>query len=149
MVMRRLPLPAAACATCQEPVSWQDNFCESCGTELGPAPVRAGLDHQELDLGRLGGVTDRGLRHQRNEDAMALAAAGPVALAVVCDGVSTSYRAGEASAAAAQAGVRMLLSAVRSGQDSAAASIGAVSAAEDAVAVLASPSEGVPSSTYI
>jgi len=151
--MRRLPLPAAACATCQEPVSWQDNFCESCGTELGPAPVRSGLDHQELDLGRLAGVTDRGLRHQRNEDAMALAAAqtaaGPVALAVVCDGVSTSYRAGEASAAAAQAGVRMLLSAVRSGQDSDAASIGAVSAAEDAVAVLASPSGGVPSSTYI
>jgi serine/threonine protein phosphatase PrpC len=151
--MRGLPLPAPACATCQEPVSWPDNFCESCGSEVGPGPVLSGLDHQELDLGRLAGVTDRGLRHQSNEDAMALAeaqtAAGPVALAVVCDGVSTSHRAGEASAAAAQAAVHMLLGAVRSGQDSAAASVGAVNAAEDAVAVLASPSGAVPSSTYI
>ena len=29
-------------------------------------------DHAEVDLGTAAGVTDRGLRHQRNEDAMAL-----------------------------------------------------------------------------
>src|SRR5579872_7131404 len=53
-------------------------------------------DHQEVDLGLLADVTDRGLRHHRNEDAMELAVAqtgdGPVIVAVVCDGVSTSTR---------------------------------------------------------
>ena len=50
-------------------------------------------DHAEVDLGLLAGVTDRGLRHEQNEDAMEIAVAdtgaGPVPLAVVCDGVST------------------------------------------------------------
>ncbi|MGH3189975.1 MAG: VWA domain-containing protein [Streptosporangiaceae bacterium] len=66
-----------------------DGYCESCGRK---APT--GRDHAELDLGALARVTDRGLRHRRNEDAIALAAAqtpsGPVAIAVVCDGVSNS-----------------------------------------------------------
>lgn len=158
----RLPPAVAACSACHEPVTRGDKFCESCGAQVGPAAVsaatcqrtaRSSLDRQELDLGRLAGVTDRGLRHHRNEDAMALAAAdtaaGPVALAVVCDGVSTSDRPDEASVAAAQAAVHTLLGAVRSGQDSATASVAAVSAAEDAVAVLASPSGDVPSATYI
>jgi serine/threonine protein phosphatase PrpC len=55
----------------------------------------------ELDVGLAAGVTDRGLRHTRNEDAMALAATmspdGPAAVAVVCDGVSSAPRADEAS----------------------------------------------------
>ena len=40
-------------------------------------------DHAEEDLGQLAGVSDRGLRHPRNEDAFHLAVAptadGPVA----------------------------------------------------------------------
>ena len=49
-------------------------------------------DHSEVNLGPAAGVSDRGLRHHRNEDAMALAAEeqspnGPVVVAVVCDGV--------------------------------------------------------------
>ena len=62
-------------------------------------------------------MTDRGVRHVRNEDAMALAAAdspgGPVAIAVVCDGVSTSPRADDASLTATQASVRVLLASAR------------------------------------
>ena len=73
-----------------------DGYCENCGRKV---PV--GRDHAELDLGLVAGVTDRGLRHQRNEDAMALATAtgphGPVALAVVSDGVSSAPRPDEAS----------------------------------------------------
>jgi serine/threonine protein phosphatase PrpC len=121
------------------------------------------LDHQELDLGLLAGVTDRGLRHHRNEDFMALATAesgtGPVAVAVVCDGVSTSDRPDEASQAAAQAASRALLDAVRAGEDHAPASVAAVRCARDAVAALACqtgavsskavPSKAVPSATYI
>jgi len=73
-----------------------DGYCETCGRK-----VPTGRDHIELDLGLLAGVTDRGRRHPRNEDAMALAtaetSAGPVAIAVVCDGVSSSPRPDEAA----------------------------------------------------
>ena len=51
-------------------------------------------DHMEEDLGQVAGVSDRGLRHSRNEDAMHFAVAdtdaGPVAVAIVCDGVSSA-----------------------------------------------------------
>ena len=70
-------------------------------------------DHAEVDLGTAAGVTDRGLRHQRNEDAMALQSEqtpdGLVVVAVVCDGVSSSPRPDEASLAAAQAALPVLL----------------------------------------
>ncbi len=50
-----------------------------------------GRDHEELSLGSVAGVTDRGVRHERNEDALALATAdtpnGPAVVAVVSDGV--------------------------------------------------------------
>ena len=82
-----------------------EGYCEFCGRK-----VPSGRDHEELDAGLLAGVTDRGLRHARNEDAMALAATrvagGPVALAVVCDGVSSAPRPDEASLCAVRAAGR-------------------------------------------
>src|ERR1700751_508369 len=93
-----------------------DGNCPSCGRKV---PV--GRDHAELDLGLLAGVTDRGLRHQRNEDAMALATAagpgGPVALAVVSDGVSSAPRPDEASLTAVRTAMRLLLKRARAGED--------------------------------
>ena len=110
-----------------------EGYCGSCGRK-----VPSGRDHSELDLGLLAGVTDRGVRHTRNEDAMALATAdtpgGPVAIAVVCDGVSTSPRPDDASLAAAQAAVRALLTSARRGEDPAEASLAAVQAAHQALA---------------
>jgi serine/threonine protein phosphatase PrpC len=124
-----------------------DGYCESCGRK-----VPTGRDHTELDLGLLAGVTDRGRRHPRNEDAMALAtaesAAGPIAIAVVCDGVSSSPRPDEASLAGAQAGVRVLLEAVRRGEDPREASLAAVRSAATEMAGLAGPG-GAPSATYV
>ena len=124
-----------------------EGYCESCGRK-----VPSGRDHSELDLGLLAGVTDRGLRHTRNEDAMAMAAVevpgGPVAIAVVCDGVSTSPRPDDASLAAAQASVRALLTPVRRGDDPAEASLAAVQAAHRALTGISSPGEA-PSATYI
>jgi len=124
-----------------------DGYCESCGRK---AP--SGRDHIELDVGLLAGVTDRGLRHPRNEDAMALASAetpaGPVAIAVVCDGVSSAPRPDEASLAAARAAVRVLLAAVRVGEDPAEASAAAVRAAAGALNGMAGPA-GAPSATYV
>src|SRR6266481_8303528 len=90
-------------------------------------------DHAEVDLGPAAGVSDRGLRHHRNEDAMALAAEqapdGPAVVAVVCDGVSSSARPDEASLAAARAAAGVLLAAVRTGRDLLEAAPAAVHAA--------------------
>jgi serine/threonine protein phosphatase PrpC len=124
-----------------------DGCCESCGRQ-----VPSGRDHVELDLGWLAGVTDRGLRHSRNEDAMAFATAqteaGPVAVAVVCDGVSTSPRSDEASLAGTQAAVRMLLTSMRRGDDPAEASLAAMRQAHLALTSLGSSAQA-PSATYI
>jgi serine/threonine protein phosphatase PrpC len=127
----------------------------------GPAPaagdpllVTDGVprDHQELELGGLAGVTDRGLRHQRNEDAMALATAatagGPVMIMVVCDGVSTADRPDEASLAAARAAAEELLAAVQAGTSRPEASVRAAAAAREAVAALAGGGES-PAATFV
>jgi serine/threonine protein phosphatase PrpC len=110
-------------------------------------------DHQEIDLGLIAGVTDRGLRHRQNEDAMELAvvpaADGPVLVAVVCDGVSTSIRPAEASLAAAQAAAEVLRAAAQDGADLTEASSAAVRSAEAAVASLAQSPGGVGSATFV
>jgi serine/threonine protein phosphatase PrpC len=110
-------------------------------------------DHQEIDLRLIAGVTDRGLRHRQNEDAMELAvvpaADGPVLVAVVCDGVSTSIRPAEASLAAAQAAAEVLRTAAEDGTDLTEASSAAVRSAESAVASLAESPGGVGSATFV
>ena len=72
---------------------------------------------------------------------------GPVAIAVVCDGVSTSPRPDEASLSAVRAAAASLLSAVRAGDDPAAASGAAARAAGRAVGALGGPA-GAPATTY-
>jgi serine/threonine protein phosphatase PrpC len=124
-----------------------EGYCESCGRK-----VPSGRDHVELNLELLAGVTDRGLRHPRNEDAMAMAATetpdGPVAVTVVCDGVSSSPNPEDASLTGAQAAVRMLLSSIRRGDDPVEASRAAVRQAHEAMTILGSPSRA-PSATYV
>lgn len=123
-----------------------DGYCQSCGRK-----VPAGRDHVELDIGLAAGVSDRGLRHARNEDAMAMATAtrpdGPVAVTVVCDGVSSAPRADEASLAATRAAVRELLSGVRKGNDPADVSVAAARAGGKALSGLMDPA-GAPAATY-
>jgi serine/threonine protein phosphatase PrpC len=110
-------------------------------------------DHAEVDLGTAAGVTDRGLRHQRNEDAMALESEqtpdGLVVVAVVCDGVSSSPRPDEASRAAAQAALPVLLEAVQSGGDLAEASRAAVVAGRESVAELGEPEGDRSATTFL
>jgi serine/threonine protein phosphatase PrpC len=143
------PVAASECAFCHATQITEDGYCESCGRKQP-----SGRDHMELDLGLLAGVTDKGHRHARNEDAMALAAAelggAPVALAVVCDGVSSSRRPDEASLAAVQAAVRVLLAGVREGADLTETSREAVAAAQVALAGLDEPGPGdPPSATFV
>jgi serine/threonine protein phosphatase PrpC len=110
-------------------------------------------DHAEVDLGPAAGVSDRGLRHHRNEDAMALAAEqapdGPAVVAVVCDGVSSSARPDEASQVAAQAGLPILVAAVQAGGDLGEASRAAVAAARQAIADLQGPGGDTSATTFV
>jgi len=110
-------------------------------------------DHAEVDLGPAAGVSDRGLRHHRNEDAMALAAEqapdGPAVVAVVCDGVSSSARPDEASQVAAQAALPVLVAAVQAGGDLGEASRAAVTAARQAIADLQGPGGDTSATTFV
>ena len=106
----------------------------------------------EEDLGQVAGVSDRGLRHSRNEDAMHFAVAdteaGPVAVAIVCDGVPSAPRPDEASWTAVNAGITLLAEGAERGEDPEAISLAAVKAAGRALTELAGP-EGAPASTYV
>jgi serine/threonine protein phosphatase PrpC len=110
-------------------------------------------DHAEVDLGPAAGVTDRGLRHLRNEDAVALGSqqtpGGLVVVAVVCDGVSSSPRPDEASQAAARASLPVLLEAVRDSADLAEACVAAVAAARASVAGLGEPENERSATTFL
>jgi len=86
-----------------------EDYCGTCGLRRSD-----GTEHVEADLGRLAGVSDRGLVHVRNEDAMAVgmvaAPDGPALVAaVVCDGVSTVDAPELASRAGADAALVRLL----------------------------------------
>lgn len=93
--------PRRACVYCGGSIA-DDGYCELCGK-----PAQSERDHwQEAPAAWVGGVCDRGIRHEINEDAMALAAdpqAGEFAVLVVCDGVSSTPGSDKASLAAARA----------------------------------------------
>jgi serine/threonine protein phosphatase PrpC len=112
-----------------------DGYCGICG-RLQPGP----RDHVEVDLGWAAGVTDRGRRHPRNEDDFHLGLAGPEAdrgvVAVVCDGVSSSVRAEDASQVAVEAAATTLTSVVAGPGSLVDASVHAAAAATRAVAAL-------------
>ena len=145
------------CASCADERAAGATFCEVCGRSLLPEPqcphcgVAGGVgedgycgtcgmlagrerDHLETDCGAVAAaVTDRGLRHHRNEDAMWLATRGADVDVVVSDGVSSSFDPDVASLTAVTAAGSAL-----PGGDLAAA----IGSAQTAVAALAS--EGDP-----
>jgi serine/threonine protein phosphatase PrpC len=98
------PEPVAAgeaCASCGGRYA-ADGYCENCGARK-PNP----RDHfTEKPASWVAGVCDKGIRHARNEDAMALAAddvPGSRVVLVVCDGVTSAIDSDIASLAAARA----------------------------------------------
>src|SRR5213075_966385 len=105
-------------------------------------------DHAEVDLGPAAGVSDRGRRHHRNEDAMALAAEqapdGPAVVAVACDGASSSARPDEASPLGPQPAL-----AVRAGGDLGQASRAGIAVARQAIADLQGPGGDTSATTFV
>jgi serine/threonine protein phosphatase PrpC len=88
-----------------------DGYCEQCGAR----PPKARDHWLERPAGWVAAVCDRGIRHQANEDAVALAArAQPASFAVlvVCDGVSSAPQSDVASLAAARAARDVLVASV-------------------------------------
>jgi serine/threonine protein phosphatase PrpC len=114
--------------------------------------VETDRDHMEQDLGQVAGVSDRGLRHSRNEDAMHFAVAdtddGPVVVAIVSDGVSSAPRPDEASWMAVNTGITLLAEGAQRGEDPVEISRVAVKAAGLALNELVGP-EGAPAATYL
>ncbi|MGD7706612.1 protein phosphatase 2C domain-containing protein [Microlunatus sp. Y2014] len=92
--------PRHPCAECGGQVG-ADNYCEQCGAKAPNA-----RDHfREAPANWVAGVCDRGIRHSRNEDALALSAdtePGSRAVLIVCDGVSNADDSHIASLAAAR-----------------------------------------------
>ncbi|MFL1434042.1 PP2C family protein-serine/threonine phosphatase [Nocardiopsis protaetiae] len=128
-----------------------DGYCEQCGF-LQPT----GRDHVEVRTRTVVGVSDRGLRHRRNEDAMAIRVvpddsphAAGVVCAVVCDGVSSSPRSDEASRVTAETGVTVLAEQMRRGVDAREATGVAMTRAADAVAAIAESPSSAPACTFV
>jgi PPM family protein phosphatase len=112
-----------------------DGYCGNCGL-LAARP----RDHVEADAGPVAAaVTDRGLRHHRNEDAMWLATRGADVDVVVCDGVSASFDPDVASETAAEVTGKALLTAGAELPESIAEAILAAGTAVAALAAAGDP----------
>jgi serine/threonine protein phosphatase PrpC len=143
---------ARTCRECGGDVA-MDGYCTNCGA--GAESLR---DHfTEQPAAWVAAVCDRGVRHTRNEDAVALHAGsepGSHAVLVVCDGVSSSTDSDVASLAAARAARDVLATSNPQGMGTAAARVAAsaqalgaaTDAANEAVIAHTTPGPGNPAS---
>lgn len=163
------------CANCGTPVPSDHSdhgiseYCDQCGHLLpGPAGELAevaaaevnqlggghnGRDRLEQAAPRAAAVTDRGKRHPHNQDAysllpVTLPGGGSVLVASVCDGVSASPRADEASEAAARTATETIGAELACGTDPRAAMRTAMEAAAQSVVEIGEPGNA-PSCTFV
>lgn len=140
------------CVACRAGHVDTDGYCEHCGH----AQPRE-RDHVEEELGSVAAVSDRGLRHHRNEDSFAVSATAlpdgsAATVAIVCDGVSSASRPDEASAAAAGAANEALLEALPRGahpQEAMHEAILAAAAAVNALAPEVPGAQNAPACTLV
>jgi serine/threonine protein phosphatase PrpC len=149
---------ATVCVACRAGRVDSDGYCENCGH----AQPRE-RDHMEQDAGTVAAVSDRGLRHHRNEDAFAVARTAlpdgsAATVAIVCDGVSSATRPDDASLAASRAASDALLAALPQGthpqqamHEAIVAASRAVNslAAEPATALEQAPHQNAPACTLV
>ena len=152
---RRVALPrpdpdaTPVCEGCGGTSYDTDGYCRGCG-QLRPEP-----DRFEADLDAVYVVTDRGIAHARNEDAVAAAVlAGadkyPIAtVIVVSDGVSTSQDPQAASGAAVRAGAEACRTALAESRSGTAVVMAGLAAAAQAVREIAVHEGHAPSCTYV
>ncbi|WP_086008976.1 PP2C family protein-serine/threonine phosphatase [Nocardia brevicatena] len=138
-----------------------DVVCVNCGTQArGPRCPNCDHPHRvqdrfDADLGAVCLVTDRGVAHSRNEDAVAAAVlndtAGRRAITIlaVSDGVSSSPEPQVASATAVRTGVEACLSALAGDRTAEEATAAGLAAASEAVRNLAPTESDAPSCTYV
>ncbi len=144
------------CVSCGGGVG-PDGYCEQCGTKQ-PSE----RDHfRETPAPWIAGVCDRGIRHARNEDAMALLAGADGSargVLVVLDGVSHTDRSDEASLAGARAAREVLRTPLPRGMGTPESRLSAVTkvfadavGAANAAVVALTPegSEHPPSATFV
>ncbi|MEV8068733.1 protein phosphatase 2C domain-containing protein [Streptomyces sp. NPDC085995] len=149
---------AAVCVACRAGRVDSDGYCENCGH----AQPRE-RDHMEQESGPVAAISDRGLRHHRNEDAFGLGRTAlpdgtAASVAIVCDGVSSATRPDEASLAASRTASEFLLAALPRGTHPQQAMHEAIVAAAQAVDALAgepagarehSPHQNAPACTLV
>jgi serine/threonine protein phosphatase PrpC len=145
---------APLCMACGIGAVGDNGYCGHCGH----APPRR-RDHMEQELARVCAVTDRGVRHRRNEDAFAVAETAlpdgtPAAIAIVCDGVSSSSRPDAASEVASATASKALSTALSSGAEARQAMHEALLAASESVNALAEedisdPDADAPACTFV
>ncbi|WP_351227689.1 PP2C family serine/threonine-protein phosphatase [Streptomyces sp. NPDC002133] len=136
------PAGTKLCVACRAGHVDTDGYCEHCGH----AQPRE-RDHMEQELGAVAAVSDRGLRHHRNEDSFAVSSTAlpdgsPAVIAIVCDGVSSATRPDDASAAAAATANESLLESLPRGGHPQQAMHEAIVAAAEAVNSLAAEPAG-------
>nr|WP_083905141.1 PP2C family serine/threonine-protein phosphatase [Nocardia transvalensis] len=148
------------CPQCGTKIAAADRFCEECGRDLSvfravlpDITVDSAGDRGAADLGTVQLITDRGLVHAHNEDAVAAAVlgdpAGPTTVIAVSDGVSTSDDPQAASGAAVRGGVDACLASLAAGRAVGDAVLTGLEAAFEAVRGVSTHDGHSPSCTYV
>jgi serine/threonine protein phosphatase PrpC len=83
-------LETQVCRSCNEVFRVGDDYCEACGMRLTPEPVAGREANAEVDLGFGASVSNRGVVHHRNEDAIHFSGTEAHAVVVLSDGVTQS-----------------------------------------------------------
>ena len=92
------PIPSCVCGAPLAEAD-EDGFCGRCGRRVRPRET----DRMEAELSRdLAAVSDKGIRHDRNEDRFAIRRFDNRTLLAVCDGVSASRESELASSLAVE-----------------------------------------------
>ncbi len=138
------PVSVPQCSTCGER-RYEGGLCVQCGS---PKPMP---DRFEEDLGAVYVLTDRGISHSRNEDAVAAAVreGDGIRVIVVSDGVSTSQDPQAASGTAARTGVDAALAALADGRSDTDSVMAGLATATAAVRGMSRTAEYAPSCTYV
>ncbi|QIS04466.1 phosphatase [Nocardia brasiliensis] len=138
------PGPPGACDGCGGTRYDPDGYCTGCG-QLRGAP-----DRFAADLDAVAVITDRGIAHARNEDAVAAAVVDDNTVVIaVADGVSTSEDPQVASGTAAGTGVAACRAALLAGRSAGEAVMAGLEAAAAAVRAIAITEGHAPSCTYV